>query len=64
MIIYLTLVRPVVTYVSETWPLAGKDEMRLRIFERHILRKILDPVQIGKDTWRIGNNTEFYHLIN
>jgi hypothetical protein len=32
--IYLTLIRPVVTYDSETWTLTEKDEMRLCIFER------------------------------
>jgi hypothetical protein len=47
--IYLTLIRPVVTYASETWTLTEKDEMRLRIFERQILRNILGPIQIGKD---------------
>jgi hypothetical protein len=51
--IYITLIRPVVTYASETWTLAEKDEMRLRIFERQILRKIFGPIQIGKDIWRI-----------
>jgi hypothetical protein len=35
--IYLTLIKPVVTYASETWTLTEKDEMRLRIFERQIL---------------------------
>jgi hypothetical protein len=30
--IYLTLIRPVVTYDSETWTLTEKDEMRLCIF--------------------------------
>jgi hypothetical protein len=30
--IYPTLIRPVVTYASETWTLTEKDEMRLRIF--------------------------------
>jgi hypothetical protein len=46
--IYLTLRRPVVTYASETWTLTEKDEMRLRIFERQILRKIFGPIQIGE----------------
>jgi hypothetical protein len=38
--------------------------MRLRIFERHILRKIFGPIQIGKDIWRIRNNVEFDQVIN
>jgi hypothetical protein len=56
--IYVTFIIPVVTYASETWTLTEKDEMRLRIFERQILRKIFGPIQIGKDIWRIRNNAE------
>jgi len=33
--IYKTIIRPVVTYSSETWTLTAKDE-NLRIFERQI----------------------------
>jgi hypothetical protein len=33
----LTLIRPVVTYASETWTHTEKDEMQLHIFERQIL---------------------------
>jgi hypothetical protein len=32
-----TMIRPVVTYASETWILTAKDENNLRIFERRIL---------------------------
>jgi hypothetical protein len=64
--IYVTLIGPVVTstYASETWTLTEKDEMRLRIFERQILRKIFCPIQIGKDIWRIRNNAELGQVIN
>jgi hypothetical protein len=62
--IYLTLIRPVVTYASETWILTEKVEMRLRIFERQILRKIFGPIQIGKDIRRIRNNAELDQVIN
>jgi hypothetical protein len=62
--IYLTVIRSVVTYASETWTLTEKDDMRLRIFERQILRKIFGPIQIGKDIWRIRNNAELDRVIN
>jgi hypothetical protein len=62
--IYLTLIRLVVTYASETWTLTEKDEMRLRIFERQVLRKIFGPIQFGKYIWRIRNNAELNQVIN
>jgi hypothetical protein len=61
--IYLTLIRPVVTYASETWTLTEKDELRLRIFGRQILRKIFGSIQIGKYLWRIINNAELDQVI-
>jgi len=53
--IYKTLIRPVVTYGSETWTLTKSDENLLRIFKRKILRKIYGPIQEG-DIWRIRDN--------
>jgi hypothetical protein len=44
--IYKTMIRPVVTYASETWTLTAKDENNLCIFERQVLRKIYGPVNI------------------
>ena len=38
--IYRTLVRPVVTYGSESWTLTVEEERALAVFERKILRKI------------------------
>jgi len=60
--IYKTMIRPDVTYSSETWTLTAKDENTLRIFERQILRKIFGPVNIDS-VWRIQNNTEIDKLI-
>jgi hypothetical protein len=60
--IYKTLIRPVVTYGSETWTLTKSDENLLRIFERKIMRKIYGPIQVG-DTWRIRNNEELNRSI-
>jgi hypothetical protein len=60
--IYKTMIRPVVTYSSETRTLTAKDENNLRIFERQILRKIYGPVNIDS-VWRIRNNMEIDNLI-
>ena len=42
--VYKTMIRPVVTYSSETLKLTAKNENNLRSFERQILRKIFGPV--------------------
>jgi hypothetical protein len=55
--IYETIIRPVVTYSSETWTLTAKDENNLCIFERQILRKIFGPVNID-NIRRIRNNMQ------
>ena len=60
--IYKTIIRPVITYPSETWTLTAKDVNNLRIFERQILRKIFGPVNID-NTWRIRNNMVIDKLI-
>ena len=61
--IYKTLIKPVITYGSETWTLTKSDENLLRIFERKILRKTYGPIQEG-DIWRIRNNEELNRFIN
>ena len=50
--IYKTMIRPVVTYLSQTWTVTAKDENNLHIFERRILRKIFGPLNID-NVWRI-----------
>jgi len=55
--IHKTMIRPVVTYSSETWTLMAKDENNLHIFERQILRKIIGAVNID-NIWRTQNNME------
>ena len=62
-LINTTLIRPVVTYGSETWTLTKSDENLLRIFERKILWKICGPIQEG-DVWRIRNNEELHRPVN
>ena len=43
--IYRTLVRPVVSYGSESWTLTMEEERALAVFEGKILRKIYGPVK-------------------
>jgi hypothetical protein len=37
---YLTLLRPIVLYGAETWPLRKTEERRMAVFEKKILRKM------------------------
>ena len=57
-----TMIRPVVTYSSQTWALTEKDENNLRISERQILRKIFGPINTD-NIRRIRNNMEIDKLI-
>jgi hypothetical protein len=61
--IYKKLIRPVVTYGSETWTLTKSDKNLLRIFERKIVRRTYGPVREG-DIWIIRNNQELNISIN
>jgi hypothetical protein len=60
--IYRTLVRPVVTYGSESWTLTAEEERALAVFERKILRKIYGPVK-ENELWRIRRNDELEAII-
>jgi hypothetical protein len=61
MIIYKTLIKPVLMYGAETWVLSKADELRLGVFERKILRRIHGPICEGA-IWRSRYNEELYHL--
>jgi hypothetical protein len=58
---YRTLIRPVVTYGSETWCLTANDEITLRTWKRKVLRKIYGPVY-GNGIWSIRTNKELMAL--
>jgi hypothetical protein len=51
-IIYKTLIKPVLMYGAETWVLSKADELCLGVFERKILRIICGPNCEGV-TWRL-----------
>jgi hypothetical protein len=56
-----TLIRPILTYGSECWPLSKKDGNMLQIFERRILRTIYGPIN-ENGMWRTRDSNELYTL--
>lgn len=59
--IYNTVIKPIVLYGSETWVLNKKDQQKMEIWERRMLRKILG----GKKTeegWERRTNAELYGI--
>jgi hypothetical protein len=63
MSVYKTIIRPVVTYGSETWVMNITHEEKLKIFERKILRSIYGPVQDSNNKWRVKTNQEIEALM-
>ena len=61
--LYQTIIRPVITYASETWVLKESIKRKLLITERKILRRIFGPTKDRDVTWRIKTNYELYNLI-
>ena len=61
--LYNTLIRPVVTYASETWVLKENMINKLLILERKIMRKILGPVRSEDGHWRIKTNQEISAIL-
>ena len=59
--IYKTSIKPVVMYRAETWVLSKADELRLRVFERKLLRRIYGPI-CEVATWTSRYNEELYCL--
>ena len=57
--IYKTIIRPVVTYGSETWTLIKSAENILNTWERKVLRRIFGPTKDEKG-WRMHTNNEVY----
>jgi hypothetical protein len=57
--IYRSIILPVVLYGCETWSLTLREEHRLRVFEKRVLRRVFGPKRdevIGE--WRKLHNEE------
>jgi len=54
-ILYKTLIRPVVSYGAEAWTLTKKEEQALLIFERKIFRRIYGP-KYENGEWKSRTN--------
>ena len=57
-----TVIRPIVTYASETWVLKETIIQKLLVFERKILRRMIGPRKENK-IWRIKTKEELDKLI-
>ena len=60
--LYRTVIRPIVTYASETWVLKETVIQKLLIFERKILRRIFGSTKENQ-IWRVETNEELDKLI-
>ena len=63
MIIYSTIILPVVLYGCETWSLTLREEHRLKVFENRVLRRKFGPKGDGvTGEWRKLHNEELNDL--
>ena len=61
--IYRTIILPVVLYGCETWSLTLREELRLRVFENKMLRRIFGPKRDEvTGAWRKLHNEELNDL--
>ena len=60
-ILYKTLIRPVVSYGAEAWTLTKKEEQVLLIFERKIFRRIYGP-KFENGEWKSRTNRELEEM--
>jgi hypothetical protein len=60
---YKTIILPVVLYGCETWSVALREEHRLRVFEKRVLRGIFGPKRDEvTGGWRRLHNEELHNL--
>jgi hypothetical protein len=60
--IYRSVILPVVLHGCETWSLALREEHRLRVFEKRVLRRMFDPEREEDGLWRKLHNDELHSL--
>jgi len=56
-ILYKTLIRPVLSYGAESWTLTKKEDQALLFFERKIFRRIFGP-KYENGEWKSRTNRE------
>jgi hypothetical protein len=62
-IIYKTIILPVVLYGCETWPLTSREHHRLRGFKNRVRRRIFGPKRDEvTGEWRKLHNEELHNL--
>jgi hypothetical protein len=60
---YKTIILPLVLYGCKTWSLTLREELRLRVFENRVLRRIFGPKRDEvKGEWRKLHNKERHDL--
>jgi hypothetical protein len=60
--IYKTVILPVVLYGCKTWSITLREEHRLRVFEKRMLRRIFGPKREEDEWWRKLHNDELHSL--
>jgi len=60
-LLYKTLIRPVVSYGVEAWTVTKKDEQALLVFERKIFRRIYGP-KYENGEWKSRTNQELEEM--
>jgi hypothetical protein len=59
---YKTAILSVVLYGCKTCSLALREESRLRVFEKRVLRRIFGPKRVEDGSWREVHNDELHNL--
>jgi hypothetical protein len=60
-LLYKTLIRPVLSYGAEAWTLTKKDKQALLVFERKIFRRIYGP-KYENSKWKSRMNRELEEM--